>query len=203
MSAIDLLESLNALDEHERVEAKRGSDVGRALLETVSAFSNEPGLGGGTILLGVERDDLSLFPTYAVVGVPNPDKIASDLATQCREMFNVPVRVDLKTELVNGKAVIVVVVPEAPSHEKPIFLKSSGLPKGAYRRVGSTDQRCTDDDLAVLYQERQHESFDSGVVMDATLDDISAEAVEEYRRAQAEANADAEELRWSDIELLR
>ncbi|MBX9854012.1 MAG: putative DNA binding domain-containing protein [Gemmatimonadaceae bacterium] len=203
MSALELLESLNALDEHERIEAKRGSDTGRSLLETVCAFSNEPGLGGGSILLGVERDDLSLFPSYSAIGIAQPDKVSADIATQCREMFNVPVRVDVSTELVDGKPVIVVVVPEAPPHDKPIFFKNTGLPKGAFRRVGSTDQRCTDDDVALLYQGRERESYDSGIVVDASLEDISSEAIGEYRRAQAEFNADAEELRWTDLELLR
>ncbi|BAH37221.1 MAG TPA: transcriptional regulator [Gemmatimonas aurantiaca] len=203
MSAIELLESLNALDEHEHIEAKRGSDTGRSLLETVCAFSNEPGLGGGSILLGVERDDLSLFPSYSAVGVAQPDKVSAEIATQCRDMFNVPVRVDVSTEQVDGKPVIVVTVPEAPPHDKPIFFKNTGLPKGAFRRVGSTDQRCTDDDVALLYQGREQQSYDSGIVADASLEDISSEAIAEYRRSQSEFNVDAEALRWTDLELLQ
>lgn len=203
MSATELLESLNALDESERIEAKRASDVGKSLLETVCAFSNEPGLGGGSILLGVEREELSLFPSYAVVGIAQPDKVSADVATQCREMFNVPVRAEVSTEQVDGKPVLVITVPEASAHDKPVFFKATGLPRGAYRRVGSTDQRCTEDDVAVLYQGREQESYDSGIVADATLDDIAADAVAEYRRAQSEANADAEALRWNDLELLQ
>lgn len=203
MSALELLESLNALDEHEHIEAKRGSDTGRSLLETVCAFSNEPGLGGGSILLGVERDELSLFPSYSAIGVAQPDKVSAEIATQCREMFNVPVRVEVSTEQVDGRPVIVVIVPEAPAHDKPVFFKNTGLPKGAFRRIGSTDQRCTDDDVALLYQGREQESYDSRIVADASLDDISPEAIGEYRQAQAEFNADAEELRWTDLELLR
>lgn len=53
MTAVELLESLNLLDEHERIEAKRASDIGKSLLETVCAFANEPCLGGGWLLLGV------------------------------------------------------------------------------------------------------------------------------------------------------
>ena len=30
---------------------------------------------------------------------------------------------------------------------KPVYLRATGLPSGAFRRIGSTDQRCTDDDL--------------------------------------------------------
>jgi ATP-dependent DNA helicase RecG len=203
MTALELLQSLNLLDETERIEAKRASEAGRSLLETVCAFANEPGLGGGWLLLGVVREELALFPSYQVEGVPKPDKLCSDLATQCREVFNLPVRIELSTEQVDGQAVVVAYVPEAQPQDKPVFFKAQGLPKGALRRVGSVDQHCTDDDLAVFYQGRQRESFDASLVPDATLDDIAPEALADYRQARAEANPDAEELRWSDTELLR
>lgn len=64
MNAQELLESLNVLDEHERIEAKRAREIGKSVLETVCAFANEPNLGGGWLLLGVARDDLALFPSY-------------------------------------------------------------------------------------------------------------------------------------------
>ena len=177
-TALDLLQSLNLLDETERIEAKRASEVGKSLLETVCAFANEPGLGGGWLLLGVVREDMALFPSYQVEGVVQPDQLCADLATQCREVFNLPVRVDLSTEQVNGQVVVVAFVPESQPQDKPIFFKTRGLPKGAMRRIGSTDQHCTDDDLAVFYQGRQHESFDAALEPDATLDDLAPEALD-------------------------
>lgn len=203
MTAAELLEDLNLLDEHERIEAKRASETGKSLLETVCAFANEPGLGGGWLLLGVVREEMALFPAYEVEGIAQPDKLTSDIASQCRDMFNVPLRVDISTENINGKNVVVVFVPEAQPQDKPVFFKAKSLPQGAFRRIGSTDQRCTDDDLAVFYQGRQQESFDAGIVADAALDDFSSEAVDDYRKSRAEANPDAEELRWSDEELLQ
>ena len=50
MTALDLLESLNLLDENEHIEAKRASELGKSVLETICAFANEPGLGGGWLL---------------------------------------------------------------------------------------------------------------------------------------------------------
>ncbi|MGY4827028.1 ATP-binding protein [Sphaerotilaceae bacterium SBD11-9] len=203
MTAQELLESLNLLDEHERVEAKRSHDVGKSILETICAFANEPGLGGGWILLGVQREEDALFPAYEVEGLAQPDKLISDLASQCATTFNQPIRVDIRSERLNGETVAVVFVPEAAPHEKPLFFKAQGLPKGAFRRIGSTDQRCTEDDLIALYQGRQQESYDAGLMPDATLEDLSPEALADYRQARAETNPDDEALRWPDEELLQ
>ena len=202
MTALELLESLNLLDENERIEAKRASELGKSVLETICAFANEPGLGGGWLLLGVVRDELALFPSYEVEGIAQPEKLGADIATQCRNTFNQPVRVEVNTETINGKAVLVVHVPEAQPQDKPIFFKAQGLPKGALRRISSTDQHCTDDDLEVFYQGRQQESFDGTLVADTTLDDLQPEAIADYRQSRAQANPDAEELRWSDEDLL-
>lgn len=203
MTAAELLESLNLIDENERIEAKRGSEVGKSLLETVCAFANEPGLGGGWIVLGLVREELALFPSYEVEGVEQPDKVSADLASQCRDNFNIPLRVDISTESIDGKAVLTVFVPEAAPQQKPVFFKAKGLPAGAFRRIGSTDQRCTEDDMAVFYQDRQQETFDAGIVADAGFDDLAPEAIADYRKSRAEANPDAEELRWSDEDLLQ
>jgi ATP-dependent DNA helicase RecG len=78
LNALDLLQSLNLLDENERIEAKRAQEAGKSLLESICAFANEPNLGGGWLLLGVTREELALFPGYEVEGVPNPDKLSAD-----------------------------------------------------------------------------------------------------------------------------
>ena len=203
MTAQELLERLNLLDENERIEAKRADEIGKSLLETVCAFANELGLGGGWLLLGVTREELALFPAYEIQGLDHPDKISADLASQAASMFNRPLRLDIQAEVLDGKAVIAVFVPEAAPQDKPLYLKAQGLPRGAFRRIGSTDQHCADDDLIALYQGRQHESFDAGLVPDGTLDDFSPEALADYRQSRRDTNPDAEELRWSDEDLLQ
>lgn len=201
-TAIELIEQLNALDEHERIEAKRGSEVGRSALESICAFANEPGLGGGTLLLGVERDEADFFLPWQIVGVEQPDRLSAELASRCANDFNVPVRIDVRNEVVQGKVLLVVTVPEAQPGDKPVYFKSRRLPHGALRRIGSTDQECTEEDLFVLYQGRQIESFDASLMPDAERDDIDPDAVADYRRSLAEANPSAEAIRFGDDDLL-
>lgn len=197
-----LIEELNQTDEHQHIEAKRGTEAGAAVMKTVSAFSNEPGLGGGYILFGLKRDETTLFPSYDVVGVDDPDQLSADLSTQCRDMLNRPVRPQIETQIVEGEPIVGVEVPEADANDKPVYLKGEGLPGGAYRRISSTDQSCTDDDLLALFQERQNESHDQSIVSDASLRDIDPEALQQYREARADMKPEAEELNWSDDELI-
>lgn len=198
----ELMLQLNATDECSNIEAKKASEVGRSILETICAFSNEPNLGGGYVLLGVEKDENSLFPVYTVTGIPfdKLDKIQSDLSSQCADSFNRPVRPQIKVEDVNNKHAIIVFVEEQSEEQKPLYFKNIGLPQGAYRRIGSADLKCTEDDLSMFY--RPTETFDSSIIKDATLDDLSEESIELYRKLRAKINSTAEELQYSDVDLL-
>ncbi|HRQ48991.1 MAG TPA: ATP-binding protein [Agriterribacter sp.] len=200
-STVELIEKLNMSDECNTIEAKKASSIHRSIIETICAFANEPGLGGGNILLGVEREESTLFPTYLVCGVDNPDKLQLDLSTQCADMFNQPIRPEIKVDSINGENVINIFIPELPPSQKPVYFKTDGLPRGAYRRIGSSDQRCTDDDLFVFYN--KVDSLDSSMIKDTSLNDISEEAVQLYRSLRAKVNPFAEELQYNDIELLQ
>jgi predicted HTH transcriptional regulator len=112
------------------------------------------------------------------------------------------VRPEVWSEVVDGQILVGVFVPGAQAGDKPVFFSAQGLPPGAYRRIGSSDQRCTDDDLLVFYQGRHHHSYDVTPIQDVGLADLDPDAIAEYRRERARANATAEELQWADDELL-
>lgn len=119
--------------------------------------------------------------TYDVSGVRDPDQLQADLVTQCAGTFNRPVRPQVAVERVEGKAVITVFIPELAPTEKPLFLTSLGLPRGAFRRVGPTDQEGTDDDLIALFQGHNVEPYDGSVLRDADVGDFDPEAIRVYR----------------------
>ena len=54
-TAQEIFEQLNSIDENVRIDAKRASEIDKSIMETVCAFANEPGLGGGYLLLGAVR----------------------------------------------------------------------------------------------------------------------------------------------------
>lgn len=91
-TARELFDELNTQDESTQVEAKGAGPINRSVMESVCAFSNEPDLGGGYILIGAKRDEQELFPSYTAEDIGDMDKLQSDLATQCATSFNLPVR---------------------------------------------------------------------------------------------------------------
>ncbi len=201
----DLLRELNDLDEHPTLEAKAcaSGSLGDAFFETVCAFANEPDMGGGRIVLGVTRSTEDFFGGYDIIGVSHPDKLLQDIASGCAGRFNLPVRPHAFTETHDGRCVIIVEVGELDPAQKPLFFARQGLPRGAWRRIGSTDQRCTEDDLVIFYGSRQGDSHDLAILKNATLDDLDSEAVQHYRELRENVSPLAEELGWSDFDLLR
>lgn len=117
-------------------------------------------------------------------------------------MLSTSIRPHIQVETIDGKNVIVALIPEASPHEKPVHFKNKPLPSSAWRRIGSTDQQCTDDDMAIFYESRRGESFDEQVLADARRSDIDPEVVELYRTMRREIDPTVEELNWSDDDLL-
>ena len=202
LSFSEVLEKLLNHDESVLIEAKRASAIGKSIAETVSAFANEPGRGGGYLILGVVKTEDELAEEYQIIGVPDSDQIQATLATQCCDMFNVTIRPQIEVISYSGKNVILAFIPEAQPYEKPVYIKSKGPLKGAFRRIGSTDQLCREEDIALFYQLRQHRTFDESPVPECSLEDFEPQAIAEYRRIRSKVNPSAAELNYNDSELL-
>ena len=201
--AKELFDELNSWDENRRIEAKSASAVGKSMMETVCAFANEPGLRGGYLLLGAKRTGMTEDgkPVYEPENIENTDKIQSDFVAMCNSMFNVRIRPIINVEEYLGKTVIVVKIEELPESQKPAYFAKRGLPEGAFRRIGPSDEKCSEEDMYLFYQSA--DTYDSCIVDDADLDDIDENALNFYRKLRKEVNPDAEELTLDDVDLLR
>ena len=202
-TAKELFAELNSFDENRRIEAKSASAVGKSMMETVCAFANEPGLCGGYLLLGAKRTGIAEDgrPIYESENIENTDKIQSDFVAMCNSMFNVRIRPIINVEEYLGKTVIVVKIEELPESQKPAYFAKRGLPEGAFRRIGPSDEKCSEEDMYLFYQSA--DTYDSCIVDDADLDDIDENALNFYRKLRKEVNPDAEELTLNDVDLLR
>lgn len=95
-----------------------------------------------------------------------------------------------------------VFIPEAQPGDKSIFFKKVGLPKGAYLRIGSTNQQSNDDELKMIYLEEKTRPYDETILSEATLNDLDLDAIAEYRQTRDKVDPNAEELRWEDCDML-
>jgi ATP-dependent DNA helicase RecG len=199
----ELFDQLNQLDEHNIIEAKKGSEVGTSILETISSFSNEPELEGGFILVGVEKTDNPIPNKYKIVGVPDPDSYQLELANKCKTEFNHPISPHIWCENIDGYTVIGVKIYEVEPTLKEIYIKKIGPYKGAFRRIGSADHKLTDDDRRLLQDLRIGHKFEETPVTNASFKDLDINAINEYRKLRGEISKNSEELSYSDQELLK
>lgn len=136
-----------------------------------------------------------------VSGVSDPDKLQSELVNLCRQNFSIPIRPAIDVIPHPEGSVIVAYIPEAEPYEKPVYIKSRGKEKGAFRRIGPTDQICTRDDTDLFNRLRSQKKFDETMINNASWKDFDPQAIEAYRRRRKEINPNAKELECTDKDL--
>ena len=208
MELQELLRRVELTDEVDRIEVKTGEALGKSARETISAFANEPGMGGGHLVFGVRRArQTDLFGRrYEAVGVSDPDKLQSDMASACASEFSAVIRPEFQVESVpggEGRALVASFVPEAPDSEKPVFIKARGEHNGSFRRIGPTDQKCRSEDFQRFALARAGQSEDEIPQVGLGPDPFDEAALARYRQLVGDWRSGAPQLELSDERLLR
>ncbi|MGY2237624.1 ATP-binding protein [Pseudomonas gingeri] len=206
-SVESLLDELYLLDEHPRIEAKRAEQVGSSIMQTICAFANEPGLGGGYLLLGVGEPD-ELHDRFWLHGIADIDKLLSDIQVNCREQFEAPIPVQCEAAILEDKRIIAVYVPELDAAAKPCVFKGRFDSKnkrrtGVWRRGLNGDYECSQQELEPLLLAKSGLSFEQVVLPDAGWEDLDEGTISLYRHLRARVRPQAEELLADDEEMLR
>ncbi|WP_423709299.1 ATP-binding protein [Undibacterium sp. WLX3042] len=202
----ELLQQLRELDEHPRIEAKLGRDAGDSVMQTVCAFANEPGLGGGFLMLGVAEPD-DAHAEFWVAGVTDSDKLLGDLQHHCRDQFEQPIPVRGEAVLLEGQRVLIVFVPELIPAAKPCVFKGKYDSKnkrksGIWRRGLNGDYECSQQELEPILLAKAGTSFEQVVPAEAEWEDLDPAAIALYRALRQKVRPHAEELQASDEEML-
>ncbi|WP_202868397.1 ATP-binding protein [Kribbella sindirgiensis] len=156
------------------VEAKRAmGGLPKSARETLSGFSNTP--GGGTLVLGL--DETSGFD---VIGLDDPAKMMSDLASMCREDVVPPLTPVIEVAEVDGRPILLADIPELPKTQKPCYVRALGKERGSFIRVGESDRRLTSEEVQQVVADRGQPRFDHEVVIEAGLDDLDRGAVDSF-----------------------
>ena len=201
-----ILAQLRELDEQPRIEAKRGGAISDSVMQTLCAFANEPGLGGGYLLLGINEPDehhSSFYPK----NLSNTDKLLNDLQTNCREQFDQPIPVHANAVLLHGMRVIHVFVPELSLAAKPCTFKGKFNSKnkrktGVWRRGLNGDYECNQRELEPILIAKSGLGFEQVILPSANWNDLDPQAIALYRTLRAKVRPHAEELQVDDNEML-
>ncbi|UCZ56145.1 putative DNA binding domain-containing protein [Desulfurispirillum indicum] len=201
-----LLTQLRQFGECPRIEAKKGIEIGASAMQTVCAFANEPGLGGGFLLLGVAEPD-GQRGHFQVCGISNADKLLNDLQVNCREQFEQPISVQAEIVLLEGKKVICVFVPELEPAAKPCTFKGkfdsrNKRKTGVWRRGLNGDYECSQSELEPLLLAKSGMGYEQVLLPGAQWSDLDPSAISLYRFLRAKVRPEAEELQASDEEML-
>ena len=196
------------LEKGERLtlECKRCENkLPNSLWETYSAFANSY---GGTILLGIEehREETEPNRRFTVQGVANSDKLITDFWNLANDPNKVNINLfkdeDVHTVSVDGVDVIVIHVPRADYHLRPVYINNNPL-RGAYRRNNEGDYHCTDAELRMMLRDTNELGNDDMLLEGYAMDDIDLPTLNSYRNHFKSGSPDHPFNRLSDEDFLR
>lgn len=196
---IDLL-NIETYRENNRIEAKRAAGgFPHSLWETYSAFANTI---GGLILLGVEEAE---DKSFRVVGVPDSAGYLDYFWSYMNDPQKINVNIlspdDVSVQVLDGKEIIVIQVPRANRHDRPVFLNGNPF-TGSFRRDGEGDYHCTSEEVRSMLRDRDDTPADLAPLTTLTLDDLSLDSLHAFRSLMSKRKPNHPFSKLSDREFL-
>ncbi len=155
-----MLEELLAKEEGKTLEFKENTKSLQKIVQTIIAFANT---AGGTLIIGVEDK------TKEVVGLEDAlkeeEKIANAIADSIAPLI-VPT-----TQLYTYRKRDVLIIT-VPHWFGPYHLKSEGIEKGTYVRLGSTNRLADHHTIYEIQRLKKQKYFDEQPQVKSSLDDI-------------------------------
>jgi ATP-dependent DNA helicase RecG len=180
MNILELLKK----PEGKTLEFKRDLSSPAGILRVLVAFANT---AGGTLIIGVEDGD------HKVRGVEEPLAMEERLASIITD--SIQPKIVPNIEIIPWYTTYLVAIEVYPSPYRPHYLKSLGLEKGAYVRVGSTNRLADSNLILELQRLSRGESFDMQPILESSSDAIDF-------KAASELFAKYRELKKADLETL-
>ena len=171
------LEKLNEIQklkcETQTLELKSaGVDCPKRLYDTLSSFSNQD--DGGIIIFGIdEKND------YRESGVYDAQDLQKKINEQCLQMEPV-VRPLFTVVEKNQKSFVAAEIPGIDLAERPCYYKGGGRLKGAFTRIGDSDEPMTEYEVYSYEAFRKKYQDDIRGIFRATLSALNQEKLEQY-----------------------
>lgn len=177
MTSEELFEKLNFIAnlkcETQTLELKSAEKgCPKHLYDSLSSFSNQD--EGGIIVFGIDEAQ-----EYKEVGVYDPQDIQKKINEQCLQMEPI-VRPLLTVVEKEGKFFVSAEIPGIDLAERPCYYKGRGRLKGAYTRIGDSDEPMTEYEVYSYEAFRKKYQDDIREVPRATLAALNQEGLDGY-----------------------
>jgi len=156
------IEQFLSLDEGKILEFKENSTSSHNIIKTIVAFANT---AGGTLILGVRDED------KAIIGIDNPLKEVEKITNLINDCISPKISPNVDVFSYRNKSLLLVQI--YPGANKPYYLKTSGIPKGVYYRVGPTNREADQTMIEELKRSVTNKYFD-----ETPLVDLNPEAID-------------------------
>ncbi|AYN08465.1 RNA-binding domain-containing protein [Pseudomonas putida] len=185
---IESLDDILLLQESVSVECKlAGGREGKGALPedfwpTYSAFANTD---GGLVILGL-REKKGVF---TVEGIADAAKVRAELFNNVNNRQKVSVNLltdaDVSEVEVDGKTLLIVEVPRARRHQRPVYLTQNPMAGHTYRRLNEGDRPLPDEEVKRMLAEQVEDSRDDKILRGYSLEDLDRETFRAYRQVFA------------------
>ena len=164
--------------EHAHLEAKKAAGgIPESIWESYSAFANT---AGGVILMGVSESKNELVITGVDDAQGKIKKIWDVLNNQQKISTNILMEKHVYAQQINGKDVIVMEIPRADRHDKPVYINND-LFVGTFRRNNEGDYHCPKPSVKAMLRDQSDSPADSSVMYELTWKDLDTETITRYR----------------------
>jgi ATP-dependent DNA helicase RecG len=152
-------------NEGKTLEFKENLQSLSGIVKTIIAFANT---AGGTIVIGVEDKNKK------IIGVSDPLGQEERLASVINDSIVPLLMPDIEIRMYRNKELIVINVPHVTG---PCYLKSAGLEKGTYIRLGSTNRVVDSETLQALKNFARNVYFDELAYVQGKTSDLDWDCI--------------------------
>jgi len=156
--------------ESSTLELKREMPQNNQIIKTIVAFCNQ---FGGKLIIGVDNDG-----TIIGINEDEAEKAREYLEKSIYEATSPTILPLVYTQLIGNKLILIIEV--WPGMNKPYYVRSEGLEKGAYVRVGRNTMRAHADMIEELRWQSHGRDFDRMAVYNSTEKDIDKSKIEDF-----------------------
>ena len=155
--------------ESRKLEFKEKLPAGKNFLKTIAAFANG---AGGELILGVSDEDRQ------IKGVDDPLLLEEQLASAIHDGIYPPVSPYFSVITVAGKMLLSVQVLSGGN--KPYYLKSRGIEKGVFVRIGSTNRQAPLETIHELQRQSRGFSYTAEIDFSHEASALNEESLDAF-----------------------